>query len=59
VHTADFWYRGMQVTKNLISIYHEDSVITYSHVMYIAKYISETEVQVFWNMILCHWASGF
>lgn len=41
-----------------MSVSHEDSVITYSHVMYIVQYTRETEIQVFWNMMLCHWASG-
>jgi len=40
----------MQLTENLICVSHEDSVITYSRVMHIVKYIRETEIQVFWNM---------
>jgi hypothetical protein len=35
-----------------MSVSHEDFVITYSHVMCIVKYIRETEIQVFWNMIV-------
>jgi len=31
----------MQLTENLMSVSYEDSVITYSHIMYIVQYIRD------------------
>jgi len=51
---ASCWFFDMEecYLQRISCLFLMRTLVKYSHVMYIVKYIRETEIQVFWNMIM-------